>query len=167
MGLFTNRKRDEDDDDIVASAEILSFASEMPGMAESPGLADTAVMHDTPPPPDAPMLDEDPAVPAMPAAPGWMASGALGSDVPPAPKRRLEDRPRVQAGNVEIDVEGLLALLGVEEGASLIDISEATQRFLQEHRIVDLDDPDAAALKERIRREVNTAYASFRLTHAD
>lgn len=81
-------------------------------------------------------------------------------------KRRLEDRPRVQAGNVEIDAAGLLNMLGVDHNATLIDISDARQRFLAEHLPADSDDVDAAELKEKIRREVNTAYASFRLTHA-
>jgi len=56
-------------------------------------------------------------------------------------------------------------MLGVDDSATLIDISEAQQRFLADHQPVDSDDADAAAIKEAIRREINSAYASFRLTY--
>lgn len=84
----------------------------------------------------------------------------------PLPKRRLEDQHRAQAGNVQIDAAGLLEMLGVDRHSDLETISRAWQRFLAEHQPIDSDDADTAELKERIRREVNTAYASFRLTRA-
>lgn len=86
--------------------------------------------------------------------------------VPPAPKRRLDDEHRAQAGNVEIDVAGLLQLLEIDDADDLPAISEAWQRFLAEHQPLDTDDEDSAALKLRICREINAAYASFRLTRA-
>lgn len=89
------------------------------------------------------------------------------SEVTEAPRRRLEDRPRAQAGNVEIDRSGLLTLLGVGSNATLIDISEAHQKFVADHQPTGTDDNDAAQIKKRIRREVNSAYASFRLTHSN
>ena len=64
----------------------------------------------------------------------------------------------------EIDVDGLLEMLGVNADASLIDISEARLRFLSEQDPSSETNEDAAQIKERIRREVNTAYASIRLT---
>ena len=82
-------------------------------------------------------------------------------------RRRLEDQPRAQAGNIEIDATGLRSMLGVSDDASLLQISAARQRFLADHEPHQDDDSDAVALKERIRREVNTAYATFRLTHGD
>lgn len=75
---------------------------------------------------------------------------------------RLPDTPR--AGNVDINVDGLLELLGVDADASLADISESRRRFLTEHDPSRETNEDAAQIKERIRREVNTAYALFRLT---
>lgn len=80
--------------------------------------------------------------------------------------RQLDDRPPAHVGNVEIDVPGLLDMLGIDQTATLTDISEARQRFSAEHEPNGYDDADAAEIKEKIRREVNTAYALFRLTHA-
>lgn len=97
--------------------------------------------------------EEDEITAAVPAS----------AEASPGRARRLEDQPQ-QAGNVEIDAAGLRALLGVDDDASLVEISAACQRFVDEHRPSDADDVDAAELKERIRREINTAYASFRLT---
>lgn len=134
MGLFTNRKREENEADVVGLTEVSSTLAQF-GIAP---VGDSV---------DAPFLDPAP-------------------DVDLTKKRRLEDRPRVQAGNVEIDAAGLLNMLGVDHNATLIDISDARQRFLAEHLPATSDDVDAAELKEKIRREINTAYASFRLTHA-
>ena len=88
------------------------------------------------------------------------------SKTSPALERVLQDRlpDTPQTDNVDINVDGLLELLGVDADASLADISEARRRFLTEHDPSRETNEDAAQIKERIRREVNTAYASFRLT---
>lgn len=130
MGLFTNRKQDEESGGLAGLTDAASTLAQF-------GIS----------------VDAD--------------TDGLGIHVAAAPRRRLEDQPRAQAGNVEIDAAGLRSMLGVPDDASLLDISSARQRFLADHEPVDGDDTDAAELKERIRREVNTAYASFRLTHAD
>ncbi len=94
---------------------------------------------------------------------------------PPPPDRRFErardferrqhnlEVQKATAGNVEIDDVGLLELLDLEPGASLVEVSEARLRFLTEHDPEVEQDPEAALLKRKIRRQVNAAYASFRL----
>lgn len=114
-------------------------------------LTDTSLAESSPAPSSNPFM----GFPATPSV-----------EVTETPRRRLEDRPRAQAGNVEIDASGLLTLLGVDKTASLTEISEAHQRFVTDHQPAGTDDADAAQIKKRIRREVNSAYASFRLTYA-
>ncbi len=166
MGLFTNRKRDEDAGGLAEAADMLARLSP----ADEEGQTDRSPDDDVPfadVPFDATPVDPVPfdAI-AFEGAPFGVTTFDTINEVPPAPRRRLEDRPLAQAGNVEIDAAGLLEMLGVDHGATLIDISEARQQFLADHQPVDTDDADAARIKEKIRREVNTAYASFRLTHA-
>lgn len=104
-------------------------------------------------------------------------------ELPPGPNRRssnyfVSDRSNrddaasvdvaidqgVLAGSaIDIDVDGLLGLLGVAPDASLSEISAARLRFLAEHDPQAETRADAAEIKERIRRQINTAYASFRL----
>lgn len=209
MGLFTNRKHEDADTEMVASATAIGgFA---PFFDEVEPLNDTA---------DQPVSEVDAtsnffdnsssfgkhqsefaaqaatpdflAAPESAVAPDYtvpeVARPFTGGDhdatsdtaptdfdllfeevepeTPPAPRRMLEDQPepKVETGNVEIDVDGLLQMLGVSADASLIDISEARLRFLAEHDPSSETNEDAARIKERICREVNTAYASFRLT---
>ncbi len=92
---------------------------------------------------------------------------------PPAPRRTWnepspDEQPAdsARASTLGIDVDGLLQLLGVTADASLKDISQARLQFLWEHDPSGETNQDAAKIKERICREVNTAYASFRLTRA-
>lgn len=190
MGLFTNRKREVEDDTVRSSDAIRAVE---PSWIDEPA-----------PPMPEPVDEHENAA----ADQGWFAAAApdplpdraapftdpapsdtVGADheaeralaefgitlaetepaVPPAPRRSLTDHPvgTVHAGNVEIDARGLLDMLGVTPAATLMDISEARLRFLAEHDPAAEDDPEAARIKERIRRRVNTAYASFRLTLAD
>lgn len=182
MGLFTNRKRNDED------VEGLSEAASMLAQFKTPPAPDLAEFTppdleissdqrvDTLPSPSVPdffpagpisdfspsdPIDESSAAPLTSFEPIEIPGAAAEE---PEPRRRLQDRPRAQAGNVEIDATGLLELLGVEVDSDLIDISEAHQRFLSDHEPSDADDSDAAGIKEKIRCEVNTAYASFRLT---
>ena len=164
MGLFTNRKRNEEDvDGLSEAADMLAQLNSSPEEAlddvEPIEVAPIDLASVTTEIPDAePIADTitDELTDELTEAPAEVAA---------PPQRRLEDRPRAQAGNVEIDAEGLLSMLGVDDSATLIDISEAQQRFLADHQPVDSDDADAAAIKEAIRREINSAYASFRLTY--
>ncbi len=184
MGLFTNRKRDEDLDGLSEAASLLAqFNSPADEHAGGVNTAEPAPTEHRSDPvagflPSEPMTDffSVEAVDEAAAAPiaetsDFFAVAAFPTFFSEEPtvaplERRLEDRPRAQAGNVEIDASGLLDMLGVAASAELIDISEAHQRFLADHQPSDSDDADAASIKEAIRREANTAYASFRLTHA-
>lgn len=204
MGLFTNRKKD--DDDVAGLSEAANMLARLGGApeAEQPAeatmtgftpadetlhflqgdeaaettegtvLTDIVALTDSTALPhhaavtdtvlaDTPLPDASPASRSNPFV-GF--PGAQTADVTDAPRRRLEDRPRAQAGNVEIDAAGLLNVLGVDKSASLTEISEAHQKFVADHQPVGTDDADAAQIKKRIRREVNSAYASFRLTYA-
>lgn len=215
MGLFTNRKRDEADDDVAGLTEAASLLARftssptpdvsaretehdetvhsddtagatMTGFtpvdatlefAPSNEFSDTALLDgadaisEANPLPSAAPFSDAPAF--SPESFGGFAADPAGdtttdsSEVAEAPRRRLEDRPRAQAGNVEIDRSGLLTLLGVDSNATLIDISDAHQKFVADHQPTGADDNDAAQIKKRIRREVNSAYASFRLTHSN
>ena len=198
MGLFTNRKKD--DDDVAGLSEAANMLARLGGAAEAEQPAEATMTGFTPAdetlhfsqgdeaaettegtvltdstalPSDASVTDtvlaDTPLPDASPASrsnPFVGFPGAQTADVTDAPRRRLEDRPRAQAGNVEIDAAGLLNVLGVDKSASLTEISEAHQKFVADHQPVGTDDADAAQIKKRIRREVNSAYASFRLTYA-
>ena len=168
MGLFTNRKKDQAED-VAGLSEAASL------LAQFNTTVDDEPEEMVTPVPPAPSSE------ATAPIPGFALVDPIG-DISPveevdaagaapiadgdAPTRRLDDRPRAQAGNVEIDATGLLDMLGVDSSAALIDISEAHQRFLSDHEPVDGDTADALELKNKIRSEVNTAYASFRLTRA-
>ena len=198
MGLFTNRKREDDDAEVVQAGEAIDAldpawiddeAEEAQNAAIWPAPTDVPAPPNTDVIPEvaAPFIDE---VRPDVAAPFVDPNSVNGTDeheaaralaefgitleeteptMPPGPRRPLADQPTgmAHAGNVEIDAHGLLEMLGVEPDAALIDISDARLRFLAEHDPAAEGDADAAAIKERIRRQVNVAYASFRLTHAD
>lgn len=191
MGLFTNRKREVADDDVqpprILGGEESSWIEDppaplAPNQGTDEGLSPTnditdwfgGVTTDVVPERAEPFAEGERRVgstePAHEAERALAEFGITLAEtepaVPPAPRRPLTERP-VHAGNVEIDVDGLLEMLGVAPNAPLIDISEAHLRFMAQHDPAAEDDPEAAHLKEQIRRQVNTAYASFRLTLAD
>lgn len=193
MGLFTNRRREIGDADIVKSSEAIDrldptwinqppepidYWAETPDPYTDRGVEPSEVARDiadTIPEVAAP-FDDDPQAPNAhedEAERSLAEHGITLHDVepavPPAPRRTLTEQPlgtvqTAHVSNVEIDVHGLLDMLGVSPDASLVDISDARRRFLAQHDPAAEDDPDAARLKEQIRRRVNTAYASFRLT---
>lgn len=186
MGLFTNRKRDDDPTDVIHSGQVIealeptqdetTHGEPAPDGSEplaGHDFADDAVERgavnsdDAAPFVDEALVSEDEATRAL--AEFGITLEETAPAVPPGPRRALTEQPTAtaQAGNVEIDALGLLEMLGVDQDASLIDISDARLRFLAEHDPVAETDAEAAEIKERIRRQVNVAYASFRLTHAD
>lgn len=177
MGLFTNRKREVDDDVVKASEAIdglePSWISDPPDPVDAIPEVAAPFADDPTPTPSARDAATDAYVSAEERAAGELARYGIDlaetePSVPPGPRRASTDEAAlVQAGNVEIDAVGLLDMLGVDPDASLSDISQARLRFLVEHDPAAESDPEAARLKERIRRQVNTAYASFRLTRAD
>ena len=163
MGLFTNRKHEGADTDTVNSASAIAALTPFFDTVETSdddgwqpaGAAETAGNFFD----NRTTLDRRTTEVAS-------AIDEAGSGNSPVRDRTLEDQPTAEASsdNDDIDVGGLLHMLGVSAEASLSDISEARLRFLSEHDPSDETDADAAQIKERIRREVNTAYASFRLT---
>lgn len=99
------------------------------------------------------LADQQPTVPPPPRR---VRRSILESPEPAPIERRL-------AGNLGFDEQGLLDMLGLPLQSDLRQVSAATTAFL-----ADLDpdselDPEASELKRRIRREVNTAYATYRL----
>jgi len=175
MGLFTNRK--QEDNDLSGLSEAADMLAQFNDPGEE-GVVELEASPGAPVPnffPAEPMTDfsplgpvDDVAVAPIAEIPAFTPFAALAAEdeAVATPLRRLEDRPRAQAGNVEIDASGLLELLGVNADSGLITISEAHQRFLADHQPAGADDADADGIKAKIRAEVNTAYASFRLTRA-
>lgn len=215
MGLFTNRKRKDGEEDLVDPSRAFGLPVDeevddvepvdhsvgaatpdalpepeavdpvlAPGGAfddvfaqidQTASVVETSAVVDSAPAVDpAPVVEVEPMIVPEAAAPISDVdtpivdiAEPIVDDIPPMPQRRLADRPRAQAGNVEIDAEGLLALLGLDADADLLDVSDAHLRFVADHAPSDTDDHEAAQIKERIRREVKSAYASFRLTRVD
>ncbi len=183
MGLFTNRKS-SDIEFVSARAAIdaLHQRNEPNDVAHDGVIVeDVDALIDTIPDaiPDAaaPFADElDDEDAALALAEVGITLDETEPELPPGPSRRDDAAVRSQINAddpaidhdvaIDIDVDGLLELLGVSPDASLDEISEARLRFLDTHDPQAETRADAAAIKERIRRQINTAYATFRLTKA-
>lgn len=95
------------------------------------------------------------------------ALSAAGPENDPHPASIPEEaRPHDHSIGIPLDTEGLYEILEVGSKPSLAEVSAAHRAFLAGHDPADELDPEAAALLERIRCEVNAAYAMFRLTKA-
>lgn len=163
MALFTNRKHQDTNSDIVHSGRAISALTPAVDVIESDPIESA--------------FDDTTGLPDQRAAAELADFGItledVEPDVPPRPRRTLAELSaeeatlgKVRQTNVEIDVDGLLEVLGVDADASLVDISQARLEFLSQHDPSVETNEDAAKIKERICREVNIAYASFRLSQA-
>ncbi len=187
MGLFTNRKSTGSDIDFVSSRDAIDALGQRNEIIDD----DTDVLYELQVPdaipdeaaPFADDLDDDGAA----LAEVGITLEETEPELPPGPNRRSPNQnpdeaidqvpvdemsvdslrvDHVHDDTIDIDVDGLLDLLGVAPDASLGEISEARLRFLDAHDPQAETRADAAEIKERIRRQINTAYATFRLTRA-
>ena len=178
MGLFTNRKSTGSEIDFVSSRDAIDALRQRGELIDDD--AETLlelVVDDTIADEAAPFVDDlDDDEAAIALAEVGITLEETEPELPPGPNRRspvqsLDDTtdPGLVGSHdesIDIDVEGLLELLGVASDASLTEISEARLRFLDAHDPQAETRADAAEIKERIRRQINTAYATFRLTRA-
>ena len=157
----------------AAGVQLRLRPADPPGAAEIDVTGKVNVVETEPPEPSvSDAIDPESAAPfaeteaAIALAEVGITLEETEPELPPGPRRSLEERPRTQAGNVEVDAEGLLQMLGIESRATLAEISEAHRRFVADHDPSAETDQEAAIIKERIRRQINMAYASFRLTRS-
>lgn len=96
---------------------------------------------------------------------GYVMPWDVVEDTPvPATEQPSDEAP----DDLAIDTDAFLRILGLTSDATVAEVSMAQREFLRFHEPVpDGDDADSDDVRSRLRREMNIAYAVYRLTAAN